>query len=865
MRLTLRTLLAYLDDILEPAQAEEIRRKVQESSFASTLMNRIREVLRRRRLPAPDLEGSNAGLDPNVVAEYLDNTLEPNAVADVERVCLESDVHLAEVAACHQILTMVLGEPVEVPPRTRERMYALVEDARAEAAQPPADATAQDAEQTGRLSQTSTTRFSDLLPDYLKPPPLWRRVLPYAVVLLVVAAWLTLFVVDPTVWQSVRAALGWQAGPEAEAVVSAEVAPAETTQRGRGQTSAGRSTSAESGAGGAAAAAGTRGEAGGAAKGAAPGTGPAQSAPAAGPSVTSTTPASQAGQAGKPAAVTSTVAQPAAGAASSPSPAGAQPQSGQPVAVSSGTPPATVSTPPTAQATGAGQTVAVALGSGTEGAAPTAAPTFVGSAAPSGSTASTTGTAASSGPTAVSGPVAGAAGPSQAGSAVAPPQQAGGQPSGVAVASVAPTGGTTAAQLTSRPAAGTESAGSTVPPAPGAAAQPSVPAPTVQYTSPSGVLLRYSPEDEDWVPLPHRSLLMPGEQFVCPEPFIAHLRVDKGLLQVALRGGTRVSLLAPTAEVPFGFEVVEGRLVLQRRPAVDAAAVAARVVLAVRVHGETWRLELVEPGTVCGLEIVRRMPDQLEQDLGPDAYVGGLYVSQGSVRFADGTHPEQVVEARQWLPLAPKDREQVAQTGTRPPLFAVPEWLEAKDDYVTDVERRYADVFEKEFQPDVPVSLSLPTVVRSRRPWLSEFAVKCLALTDHYRLVVQALAESPHEETRLAAIEGLRRWLPSDPKNGEKLKEALADFFHPDEADPVYRLLWGFNEKDASNPFLAKQLVDWLEHDHVAIRELAFYHIYRLTHQRYDYRPDAPLAQRRAAVARWRQHLKRNNDQLLGL
>src|SRR5690349_1324215 len=125
MRLTLRTLLAYLDDILEPAQAKEIGEKLNESSFASSLVSRIREVMRRRRLTAPTLSGPGVGIDPNAVAEYLDNTLPPDGVADVEKICLESDVHLAEAAACHQILTLALGEPVEISAQTRERMYAL--------------------------------------------------------------------------------------------------------------------------------------------------------------------------------------------------------------------------------------------------------------------------------------------------------------------------------------------------------------------------------------------------------------------------------------------------------------------------------------------------------------------------------------------------------------------------------------------------------------------------------------------------------------------------------------------------------------------------------------------------------------------
>ncbi|MFK7819688.1 MAG: hypothetical protein AB8G99_13295 [Planctomycetaceae bacterium] len=125
MRLTLRTLLAYLDDILEPAQAREIGRKVQDAPVAKELITRIRDVVRKRRLKAPAVEGAESGLDPNVVAEYLDNQLSPAQVAQTERILLNSEIHLAETASAHQILTLVLGEPVEVLSDSRQRMYAL--------------------------------------------------------------------------------------------------------------------------------------------------------------------------------------------------------------------------------------------------------------------------------------------------------------------------------------------------------------------------------------------------------------------------------------------------------------------------------------------------------------------------------------------------------------------------------------------------------------------------------------------------------------------------------------------------------------------------------------------------------------------
>ena len=117
MRLTLRTLLAWLDDTLPPTEVRQIGQQVSETPLAGDLVEKIHRVTRQRRLTVPAGTGSD-GVDPNIVASYLDGDLAPEVVAEYEKRCLTSDVTLAEVASVHQILSL-LGQKAKVHPKPR--------------------------------------------------------------------------------------------------------------------------------------------------------------------------------------------------------------------------------------------------------------------------------------------------------------------------------------------------------------------------------------------------------------------------------------------------------------------------------------------------------------------------------------------------------------------------------------------------------------------------------------------------------------------------------------------------------------------------------------------------------------------------
>jgi hypothetical protein len=199
MRLTLRTLLAYLDDTLPPDQSKAIGQKVAESETAQDLIDRIKKVTRRRGLSTPTADIGPAA-DPNTVADYLSDALPAEQTAQFEKASLESDVLLAEAAACHQILTLLLSEPVRVPPTARQRMYQLVKGPESQLNRKPG-ATVPVA---GEFPETGPADADDADAPYLlgmrafsRSEPLGRSAAPLAAILgvaaaLCVAVWLAL-------------------------------------------------------------------------------------------------------------------------------------------------------------------------------------------------------------------------------------------------------------------------------------------------------------------------------------------------------------------------------------------------------------------------------------------------------------------------------------------------------------------------------------------------------------------------------------------------------------------------------------------------------------------------------------------------
>lgn len=726
MRLTLRTLLAYLDDILEPAQAKEIGEKIQESPLATSLVNKIQDVVRRRRIAAPELSGPGSAPDPNVIAEYLDNTLPPDDVAELEKVCLESDPHLAEVAACHQILTLVLGEPVEIDSELREHMYSHGAVAPNEEFEPedgqPSRTQNVAGFGLGKQDESRSTGVEDRLPPELAHRPMWKKTALYLAMAVILVWWGYSILTEPTLTEPLR--------PRADRSIAMNEVQAPPIEE-RGEQGIEEVDSAHS--------------------------------------------------------VDDSIQKPVD------------------------------ELPPQAEIAAVDPTTV-----DSEEAAPVTEPS----------------------PEPMPPPFAEQKRPE--------PEE----PADVPVAAEPDSTPTPdeLASLDSTPVEVTPDPEAFAPPAEPAAPEPVLLDPyQLQYVSASGILLRHEPATGEWNVLPRRSMLFAGEEIASPEPFESRITVgdQKQAAEITLLGGTRVQVRGASEQTRFGLVIDQGRVILSNRTSADEASPTS---LDLQIRNKVWRVELLTPDTVVGVEVDSVPPTGVNDMSGATENSGGIYVLSGRAQFVE-------VSSQKTTELQPGSRQLLFTSGPGESeadsnsVVESPEWL-VSGGALSALAQRMAGRYENEFIVDQPVSQSIRPVVKDRRPQNSELATKTLALTDQLGGLVDALSVS-HEETRIAGIEGIRNWLPRDESNGAELKIELQDRFRADTAEALNRLLWGYSDADAEDEFTSRELVDWLDHDEVAVRELAAYHIRQLTNSHVSYRAGLSPKDREPHVRRLREHVER--------
>ena len=125
MRLTLRTLLNWINKNLSEEDAAMVAQKVEESELAKALKAQIEGIMAQEHLSAPDLLDGTPKGNANSAAEYLDNSMDPKLTPDFEKFCIHSDIMLGEIAGCHEILSRALTQKLDLAPELRAKLCDL--------------------------------------------------------------------------------------------------------------------------------------------------------------------------------------------------------------------------------------------------------------------------------------------------------------------------------------------------------------------------------------------------------------------------------------------------------------------------------------------------------------------------------------------------------------------------------------------------------------------------------------------------------------------------------------------------------------------------------------------------------------------
>jgi hypothetical protein len=397
-------------------------------------------------------------------------------------------------------------------------------------------------------------------------------------------------------------------------------------------------------------------------------------------------------------------------------------------------------------------------------------------------------------------------------------------------------------------------------------AEPRVPAGKV--VSEPGTLIARNGEDQPW---------RPATEVMTRD----HLLVLSGLKAVIEPSPDSIRLMLwgnLPAQSPY--PILESSAVLHDTKAfdLDMTLLGGRAILTntkksgaakfwLRMPDEGWEVTLDEPGATVALEQYGRWPRGVPftKDLLSAARpvsVMSLQVLKGQVEVLSNGRQQRMTappgpallhwDSAGGADSGPQSRQHLPVWATENP----PQLAELKP--LGEVTAKYLELL-KEKRP-VEALQALLTAADAdkdtgRAALMREFAVLGLAATGALPQLADAMASAKDPELRETAIMAMRHWIGSAPGRDLQLYAMLIGHAkYPERhAETVLQLL--HSPFDAGDPVTYQTLIAYLQHDRLAIRELARWHLYRLAPQgaKIPYDANGSAEARAKAAQEWKQ------------
>ncbi len=286
----------------------------------------------------------------------------------------------------------------------------------------------------------------------------------------------------------------------------------------------------------------------------------------------------------------------------------------------------------------------------------------------------------------------------------------------------------------------------------------------------------------------------------------------------------------------------------------------ARVGMRLRDGDKLCTAVLQKPATRTALMMIGRWPAGVPFTKAPKPGDGPtihlIYlVLQGEVMLSlDGRHVALSA------PPGPAMIQWDSVTGGDPTperVEKVPAWaVESADDKGAQEKLTALQAFR-----DLALKESLPAAaqkfVQSGNPAQRRLAVFVMGAADDLAGLGQAVSTTKHGDVWENAVLALRHWIGRGPGQDLKLYNGLVKDRNFTEVDArtMLQLLHDFGDADLARPELYEMLIDFLDHQKMGVRGLAYWHLSRLAPEgrSLNYDPLAAADSRQEAVAGWRK------------
>ncbi|HLJ95509.1 MAG TPA: hypothetical protein VKU02_20195 [Gemmataceae bacterium] len=313
--------------------------------------------------------------------------------------------------------------------------------------------------------------------------------------------------------------------------------------------------------------------------------------------------------------------------------------------------------------------------------------------------------------------------------------------------------------------------------------------------------------------------------------------------------------LGESANVDLDVILDRGRMDLVNRKQKGPAHVQ------VHVRKDRFDLTLAEPGARVALELFGRWPRGVpfSQEPGPKQMpvASLLILALAGEATLKHEHHEHALKA----PPGPALVEWDSVTGmdeTPRRLEKLPPWAGARGEDTPEGKQRKAALERlRQALASKPVATVVDEFLNSDNPVDRGLAINLVAAVDDLSRLGQALRETKYPDVWENGVVALRNWIGRGPGQDQLLYKRLIEVakYKPIHAETVLQLLHSFGDIELAQPETFQTLIDYLDHDALAIRGLAYWHLSRLVPEgkKFGYNPVDPKEKREAAIQKWRE------------